>query len=195
MTNEIALRRPGRSWQFSLKSLMFLMFIVAVCAGTISISPPLAVLVVPFVAVAAVRTALCHSRVAPEEPMPSRTSGLLATFVQSLLLLMALSIMSFATLAAVGLATALIAATLAVRVVTAVGIKLRALAPQARRCAWALWRGLRSVVRQIRPYQILSWFRARAVIVTAELYVASRRLLRQCWCAEGECHTTRTEPL
>jgi len=191
------LNTPSRrsSWQFSLKSLMFLMFVVALCAGTISISPPLAIVVIPYVVVAAARTALFHRRIVPDEQAQRTAPGLLATFVRSLLLLVALTIMCLATMAAVGTATALIAATLAVRILAAICVRLGALAPQARRSASVLWRGLRSAVQHIHPYEILTSVRSRALVVTTEFYFASCRLLRQCWRAEGVTQATRTEPL
>ena len=195
MGNDHAAPRRVRRWQFSLKSLMFLTLIVALCAGLVSISPALAIVVVPYVVAAAARTSLLHVRSVDRDQDSRAAPGLLVTFGQSLLLLIALTLVCIAALAGAGMAAALIVMTFALRVLAAASVLVRACAPKARCIASAVWREGIALVRRTHPSQILKWVRAQAVAVTAFLFALIRVLFRRCWCAEGATQPTRTEPL
>ena len=96
---------PG-TCQFSLQSMVFVTFVTAVCAATIGVSAALAAIFVPVIAIAAVRTL---RRVAATR-LHERcwATGYCATYCQSIGLIISLTAVSCATIAAGVLAVTLV---------------------------------------------------------------------------------------
>jgi hypothetical protein len=191
------------NWQFSLKSLMFVTTLVAICAALVQIALPLAVVIIPLIGAAWIRTVLVVAR--PNVDIPQNgPPKLVATFCYSLWLIVAMIFLCLATIALAGIAAVLIATTIASRVFKTCGKLVRPVAKRAGQLALAMWYARREMYSRFKPGAVLDWLRFWAVAGTLALVTASRRLLRQYWCGapptgfvrSESCHgTTRTEPL
>jgi hypothetical protein len=95
MTSHDQLQR-GR-WQFSLRTLLFLMSIVAICSMLIGVSAVLAIVVVPFFTLALIRTLRLNQPLPDEAGSERKRRGLFATFFASFVLIITLVAVSIAT--------------------------------------------------------------------------------------------------
>jgi hypothetical protein len=166
------------SWQFSLKGLMFVTTIVAICAALFGVSMLLAAILVPLIVAGFMRTI----RVATQHETTGCTKpGLFVTFCNSVALVVATIAVGLATMA-----VAAVAGTLAAIMVTA--HVLRA----ARPIYWPLTRVLLALLirarntairmmSRIQPVAVLRWLQVHAVAKTLSLLATNRRLFQQCW--------------
>ncbi len=99
-----AQRDYSQKWQFSVRGLMFITVVVAICAALAGVSPVLAVALLPLMVVGLIRTAR-----AP------KGSGLFVTFCESLVLAVLFIVVSAAALAVACVAGSLIVAGVAFR--------------------------------------------------------------------------------
>jgi hypothetical protein len=191
------------NWQFSLKSLMFVTTLVAVCAALVQIALPLAVAIIPLIGAAWVRTVLVVARPKADN-MHHGPPRLVATFCYSLWLIVAMILLCLATITLAGIAAMLIAMTIAGRVLKTCSTRVWPVAKRAGQLALTIWCGRREIYSRLKPGPVLDWLRVWAVAGTLALVSASCRLFRQYWCgaspaglvASESCHgTTRTDPL
>jgi hypothetical protein len=192
MTSNIVSARQYASWQFSLKSLMFVTMIVAVCAALVNISAVLAIFLIPLIVVGLLRTVRVVTR-AETRGIREAVPGLFATFCRSIVIIIATIGVGVATVSFAGVAAALIAVMLVIHVLRAAGVLSHPLLIRAgkgliklAKCSW-------TTVTRINPVAILRWLQAHAVAGTLSLYAVGRRLFRQWWSVESQIQ--RTEPL
>jgi hypothetical protein len=179
MAPESYAKHRAQSWTFSLKGLMFVTFVVAVSSALVGISVVLAVVLLPLIAMALVRTARVSRRYATVEAQDGRHPGLTATFFQSLALVICLLMVSCAAFFAGWIAAALI-------VLGAAGQLCRRAVPVLRRFTTRLWliaaRGWRETERvRVKFGPLFCWIRARAIDGAMLLASASRLLFQRCW--------------
>jgi hypothetical protein len=171
--------RQCSKWQYSLKSLMFVTTLVAVCAALVQIALPLAVITIPLIAAALVRTMLMTSRRSASDGARPR---LIATFCYSVCLLVVTILMCLAAASLAGIAAALIATTIVRCVFTSAGTLVRPIVTRAWLLLLAVWNHRAEIVSRLRPGAILDWLQLWSVVGTLYLLSLSRRLFRQCWC-------------
>jgi hypothetical protein len=189
------------SWQFSLKSLLFVTTVVAICAALVYIALPLAVLAIPFVAAALVRTMFVTSRQDAKDTHGPRPT-LFATFCFSIFLIVATIMMSLAATALAGIAASLFALAIVRRVLSRVVTLIRPVAVRLWQLMIAVWKSRKELIARLESVAILDSLQLWSVAATLSLVSASRRLFRQCWCppraafdsSNGHA-TTRTDPL
>jgi hypothetical protein len=169
--------RRGHSLQFSLRTLMFVMLIVAVCAALIHISAVLAIGTAPFILGALVRTMLVQSHVDASDRSAGTASGLVVTFFRSMLILVGLIFICGATTAA---GAVLVSMTIIDRAFIAISRLFQLSAPYARKFLWILWVGFRGLASQIDLGKTLHWIRLQSVTATVWLLSVSRILFRRC---------------
>lgn len=167
-------------WQFSLRTLLFLMSIVAFCSMLIGVSAILATVIVPFFAMALVRT-LRTRRPLADEAIERRRRGLMTTFCASLVLIVTLLAVSAAT-AVFALATAtLIALDFAARGCRPVFARLQPVLKQAWRMTRVAFRHLASLGSYSNIQRALDWSSATALLGTRYLVAATGILHRRYW--------------
>jgi hypothetical protein len=151
-------------WQFSLRTLLFLTSIVALCSMLIGVSAILAIVIVPFFAMALVRTLRTNRPLADEASIERRRRGLLATFCASLVLIVTLFAVSVAT-ALFALATAsLIVLDSVARCCKPVIARLQPIIKHAWRMSHVAVRHLASLASYTNIQRALNWSSANAIL-------------------------------
>jgi hypothetical protein len=173
--------QPYGAWQFSLRSLMFVTMIVAVCAALVNISLVLAVLLIPLIATGLVRTMRVVMRHEAVGQRNGAVPGLFATLCQSIAILVAMIAVGAATVASAGLTATLIALMIVVHVFRAARVAYRPVTTRASRVLRNLLLRCWAVVSRIKPIAILRWLQLHAVSFTLALFGVCRRLYRQNW--------------
>ena len=192
MTSNVMYARPYGSWQFSLKSLMFVTMVVAVCAALIHISVALAVLLIPLFAAGLLRTIRVVTR-AETEGVRQKAPGLFVTFCRSIALIVAMIAMGMTAISFAVVTAILIAVMVVIHVCRATGVLYHPIVNRARRGLFKLGKWCWSTLTRIRPVAIVRWFQAHAVTSTLSLFAVCRRLSRQWWSTES--YARRTDPL
>jgi hypothetical protein len=192
MTSNVVHARKYANWQFSLKSLMFVTMIVAVCAALVNISAALAVLLIPLIVAGLVRTVRVVTR-AEADGVREAVPGLFATFCRSIAIIIAMIGVGVATVSFAGVAAALIAVMIVIHILRAAGVLSHPLLVRARQGLIKLAKWSCTTATRIKPLAILRWLQAHAVACTLSLLAACRRLFRQWWSTESQ--VKRTEPL
>jgi hypothetical protein len=173
--------RFGQAWKFSLKGLMFLTFVVAVCSALVGASPVLAIIVVPLIAAALIRMIRVNQRIAGTTNDRTHRRGLFTSFCRSLALILCLLVVfttaSFAA-CVVGLLIALGAAARLCRPLVAI---VRRYATIAWRVASSVWRSVRRRTHGVEVSHLFGLVRSHAVRGTALLIAACRVLIRHFW--------------
>jgi hypothetical protein len=199
-TNVMSARRHG-VWQFSLKSLMFVTMVVAVCAALVHISIPLAVLFIPLITAGLLRTLRVVTR---SEANGAREAvpGVFATFCRSIALMVAMIGAGAAAISFAGVSAVLMAVMVIIHVCRATGIVSHPILSRVRRGLLKLGRWCWMALSRIKPVAVLRWFQARMVARTLSLFAICRRLSRQWWCCPPTAaftstgsHAGRTDPL
>jgi hypothetical protein len=178
MTSDLGSTRHEGAWQFSLKSLMFVTTIVAICAALVSISIVLAVVFVPLIVAGLART--IHV-VAQQARTGSKKPGLVVTFCNSIALVVATISVGLATISVAAMAAVLAAMMVTIHVLRAARPIYQ---PLARRLGQLLLqtRGVVfAFVSRIQLVGVLRWLQVHAVARTLTLLSTSRRLFQQCW--------------
>ncbi|HJQ81672.1 MAG TPA: hypothetical protein VJ828_17040 [Lacipirellulaceae bacterium] len=156
------------------------MSIVAFCSMLIGVSAILATVIVPFLAMALVRT-LRTRRPLADEAIERRRRGLMTTFCASLVLIVTLLAVSAAT-AVFALATAtLIALDFAARGCRPVFARLQPVLKQAWRMTRVAFRHLASLGSYSNIQRALDWSSATALLGTRYLVAATGILHRRYW--------------
>jgi hypothetical protein len=176
--------RPARTWTFSLKGLMFLTFVVAVSAALIGASAVLAVLLLPFIVAALVRTARVRRQINIVEKQHPAQRGLFATFCQSLILIMSLVIVSSIAVFVACCAGLLILLGVVARFCQPAIAFLRGGAARVWPLVLRVWRRVVLLASHVSFGAIFLWVRDRAVNGALLLISVSRILLRRCWYPE-----------
>jgi hypothetical protein len=199
-TNVLCVRQHG-AWQFSLKSLMFVTMVVAICAALVHISLALAVVLIPLIAAGLVRTIRVVTRTeatGDREAVP----GLFATFCRSIALIIAMIGVGVAAISFAGVTAVLIAVMVVIHVFRATGILYHPIMNRTRLGSIKLARWTWKTLTRIKPVGILRWIQAYAVAGTLSLFGICRRLWQQWWCYKpsaapvtGASHARRTDPL
>jgi hypothetical protein len=175
---------PVQTWTFSLKSLMFLTFVVAVSAALIGASGVLAVLLLPFIVAALVRTARIRRQIVIVEQQHPAQGGLFATFCQSLILFMSLVIVSSIAFFVACCAGLLILLGVVARFCQPAITFLRGVVARVWPLVLSVWRRVVLLASHLSFGAIFLWVRERTVNGTVLLVSASRILLRRCWYPE-----------
>jgi hypothetical protein len=166
-------------WQFSLRTLLFLMSVVALCSMLIGVSAVLAVVIVPFFTMALVRT-LRINRPQPDEASGKRR-GLFATFCASFVLIITLLTVSIAT-AFFALATAgLIVLDFVACCCKPAIARLQPVLTRAWRISRAAALRLASLGRYSNIQRALHWSSAQARLGTRYLVATTSILHRRYW--------------
>jgi hypothetical protein len=163
---------------------MFLTFIVAVCAALIGASGVLAVLLLPFIVAALVRTARVRRQIDIVEQQHAAQRGLFATFCQSLILIVSLVIVSSIAFFVACCAGLLILLGMVARFCQPAIAFLRGVAARVWPLVLRVWRRVALLASHVSFGAIFMWVRDRAVNGTLLLISASRILLRRCWYPE-----------
>jgi hypothetical protein len=167
-------------WQFSLRTLLFLTTIIAFCSMLVGVSASLAIIIVPFFAMALVRTLRTRQPLA-DEAIKRRRHGLMTTFCASLGLIVTLLAVSAAT-AVFALATAsLIALDFVARCCRPVIARLQPVLKQAWRMTRVAFRHLASLGSYSNIQRALDWSSAHALLGTRYLVAATGILHRRYW--------------
>ena len=164
----------SRKWQFSMRGLMFVTSVVAVYAALVGVSPVFAVALLPLILAAFVRTTR-----APEG------SGLFVTFCESLVVVVALIMVSAAAFALACVAGSLIVAGVSYRLCTPANGVVRASAKYVWRLVVKVLRDLQRWALRVKPDSIYDRVCAYSMTATVILADATRRLFRRCWYPEG----------
>jgi hypothetical protein len=183
MTANVMCARQQGAWQFSLKSLLFMTMIVAVCAALVHISIALAVVFIPLIVAGLFRTIRVVVRfdaTAARKAAP----GQFATFCRSISLIVAMIGISAATLFLAGVAAMLIAVMIGIHVCRATGVIYHPIFSRARRGLFGLAKWCGRAFSQIKPVAIVRWSQAHAVAGTLSLFALCRRLSCQWWCCQ-----------
>ena len=173
--------RHRRGWQFSLRTLLFLTTIVAFCAMLIGVSAVLAIVIVPFFAMALVRTMHTCRAHADESSNERKRRGLLATFCASLVLLITLVAVSVATALFAVAAAALLSLDFVARCSKPVIARLQPARKQASRMTRAAVRRLASLGSYSNIQRALHWSSANAKVGTRYLVATTSILHRRYW--------------
>jgi hypothetical protein len=170
-----------KRWQFSLRTLLFLMSIVALCSMLIGVSAVLAIVIVPFFVFALVRTLRINAPATDEEHIARQRRGLMATFCASLVLILTLLAVSFATVVFALMAASLVVLDLVARYCKPIVANLQ---PVFRRAWWIAVRTGRAVA-SLASYsniqRFLNWSSGNAMLATRYLVAATGILHRRCW--------------
>jgi hypothetical protein len=170
-----------RRWTFSLKGLMFLTLVVAVCSAIVGAAPAAAVIFVPLTVAALLRTMRVRQRMAAVEHECGGRRGLFATFCQSLALItFLLIVLTAAFLSACG-AGILIALGAASRLSHPLVMVLRRLVVRAWHVGATVWNSVRMRTRGLTLADVFGVVRSYAIRATVLLFSASRLLVRRCW--------------
>ena len=179
-------RGLARRWQFNLATLMFATFVVALCATLMRISPALAVVALPLVFAALVRTIRARRQSAAAAEDQSHTSvGLFRTFWRSVGVVLSLILISFVAASVTSLAVALVLVDVAARVCRPVIVALWSSCVFLYMKARAGWNWLRPRLPELSVKATFEWARGQAVTNAAQLVRANRRLLARFWYPEA----------
>ena len=181
MHANVDVMRSHRKWTFSLKSLMFLTSIVAVCSALIGVSAVLAVLCLPLIAAALVRTVRASTRTGGGD----QRRGLLATFCDSLVIVLCLIGASVTAFMAACCALALIVLCIAVRVCKPIAAVLSVGAKYLSQSMIQIWQYLKSPSFHAKSADAFDLVRAAAVTATVSRFSTCRALLRRWWYPEA----------
>jgi hypothetical protein len=166
-----------RKWTYSLKSLMFLTSVVAVCSALIGVSMVLAVFCFPFVAAALMRTMRIQGRASVGE----QHHGLFVTFCQSLLIFASLISVSAIAFMVACCAGALIVLGVAVHLFKPVAKALWTGLSHLLQFMIRLWENFRSPAFQDNAVAVYKSIRAIAVMATVSLVASSNILFQRWW--------------
>ena len=201
MTTNVTCAREHGAWQFSLKSLMFVTMVVAICAALVHISVALAIVLIPLIAAGLVRTIRVVTQT-EAKGVREGAPGLVVTFCRSIALIIAMMGVSVAAISFAGITAVLIAMMVVIHVFRATGILYHPIMNRARLGSFKLAKWSWKTLTRIKPVAILRWFQAHAVAGTLSLFAVGRRLLRQWWCCQpsiasvaADSHARRTDPL
>jgi hypothetical protein len=179
MTSQDPLQRGP--WQFSLRTLLFLMSVVAFCSMLIGVSAVLAIVVVPFFAMALIRTLRLNQPLPDGAGSERKRRGLFATFFASFVLIITLVAVSIAT-AGFALATAgLIVLDLVARCSTPVIARLQLVLKRVWRMSRVATGHLASFASYSNIRRALHWTSAHARSGTRQLVAATGVLHRRYW--------------
>jgi hypothetical protein len=168
-------------WQFSLRTLLFLMSVVALCSMLIGISAVLAIVIVPFFAMALVRTLRINRPLPDASGAERKRRGLFATFCASFVLIVTLLTVSIAT-AFFALATAgLIVLDFVARCCKPAIARLQPVLTRAWRISRAAALRLASVASYSNIQRAIHWTSAQARLGTRYLVAATSLLHRRYW--------------
>ena len=180
MHTQIEERLCRRKWSYSLKSLMFLSFIVAICSAIIGVSLVLAAVCLPFIAGALIRTIRIHGRTTVAEPPPR----LFATFCHSLAIvvcLVAVSAIAFVVACCAGMLIMLgIVGHLCRPVAALMSVCVR----HVLHISMNVWHHLRSPAVHAKIAEVFLMIRDLAVAATRSLISICRTLWRRWWYPE-----------
>jgi hypothetical protein len=177
--NNIAGKRDHQArWQFNLRGLMFLMFVVALCAWLVGISILLGIVCVPVIAAAAVRAVRVRRPFLTDEQRRRTAPGLFTAFGKSVAILLSLFTVFAATSAVACLAAGLV-------LLETVNYVSRPV--QAMLCRWivigwsaaiVLFRRVRRCAPRIVLARVVAGARHRAVRRTASFIQLTSTLLK-----------------
>lgn len=181
---------------------MFVTMVVAVCAALVHISAVLAVMLVPLIAAALVRTVRVVTREETARHAGRAAPGLFATFCQSVAILIAMIAVGITAVSFAGITGLLIAVMVVIHVFRAARVVYRPVTNRIGFVLRSLAEQCRAIVSRIKPVAILRWLQLQAVTGTLWLFRVCRRLFRQSWSglppagvAAAKHHASRTEPL
>jgi hypothetical protein len=181
MTNLSQQATKHLRWRFSLRSLMFLTFVVAICAGLAGLAPVLAAVGIPFIVAAYLRTVGATRAMPTDLSQLKKRPGLFKTFCASIALFVALVVASAATAAIAGVVVSLSLIAAAWRL----GKALRNNSSNWASFGWTIIREVSKYVRRCAvlfpPGALFVWSRERAFAAMTFLFGASRRLFWNCW--------------
>ena len=171
--------------QFSLRSLFFVTFVAALCAALVRASPILAVVFVPLVALALVRTMRAAATNSLAEPDHGEAHGLLSTFCQSIVLIFSLIVVFAATMVTAGIASTFLVLGQVARLCPPTYAFLRACIVHGWRLTVAIWKKCDSLASYLQIGRAFCGIRDRAICGTAYFARLNRRLLRQFCFTDG----------
>jgi hypothetical protein len=172
--------RCCRIWSYSLKSLMFLSFVVAICSAIIGISIVLAAVCLPFIVAALVRTMRIRGRTtAGKQP-----SGMFATFCRSLAIVFCLIVVSAIAFVVACGAAVLILLGVVRHLLRPVAVLLRASVRHLSHISIIVWNHLGSPLLHAKIAKDFLMTRNLAITTTRALFSVYRKLWRRCWYPE-----------
>jgi hypothetical protein len=161
--------------------MLFLMSVVALCSMLIGVSAVLAIFVVPFFAMALVRTLRINRPLADRAGIEGKRRGLFATFCASFFLIITLLTVSIATVL-VALATAgLMVLDLVARSSKPAIARLQPVLTRAWRMSRAVALRLASLASYSNIERAIHWTSAHARLGTRYLVAATSVLHRRYW--------------
>ena len=178
---QVSDRHRGSRWQFSLRTLLFLMSVVAFSSMLVGLSAVLAVVIVPFFAIALVRTLRINGQAADDAGREQRRRGLVATFFGSLVLILTLLVVSIATALFACVAAFLVVLDLMARFCKPFVARSWPVLQRAGRIALPAARRVASLVSYSNMQRFLNWTSAYAMLATRHLVAATSVLHRRYW--------------
>ncbi|MEX2317263.1 MAG: hypothetical protein WD669_08935 [Pirellulales bacterium] len=167
-----------RRWQFSLRGLMFVTAVVCFWSALVHASLVLAIIVMPLLLAALVRTVrIAGSRQTEMRPRTWR-HGLFGTFCTSLQLVAALIAVSGGVAAAGFLIIGLLLLGFAVRLCAPLGRFLWRVAMDVSRFSALLWKRVQPNLARVEPRAVIPWAIALAVAGTRRLVETAERLIK-----------------
>ena len=180
MHTHIADSRCCRKWSYSLKSLMFVSFVVAICSAIIGVSVVLATVCLPFILGAFVRTMRIHGKTTAGEQSP----GLFVTFCRSLTIEFCLIAVSAIAFMVAGCAGVLIILGIVRRLLRLVAVLLSVIVRHLSHISTKVWHHVRSPAVHATIAEVFFIIRELAITTTRSLFSASRTLWRRWWFPE-----------
>jgi hypothetical protein len=172
--------RCCRKWSYSLKSLMFLSFVVAICSAIIGVSVVLAAVCVPFIVGALVRTMRIHGQTTTSEQPP----GLFATFGRSLAIVFCLIAVSAIAVMVACCAGVLIMLGIVRHLLRPAAVLLSVSIRQLSYVSINIWHHLGSPIVQAKVVEAFYMIRGLTITTTLSLFSACRTLWRRWWYPE-----------
>lgn len=165
-------------WQYSLRSLMFVTMVVAVCAAIVRMSPLCALFFVPVLAAGLLRTVRIQMSMAGPQATPA--PRLFVVFCQSVGLIVSFLLVSLTAVAAAGAVAVYLVIVLAGHIVRAAHKVYWPTVKLAARTVQAIWRRRGQWGAHRAPGRIDRRLAARSVAGMLWLFALSRQLFRQC---------------
>jgi len=166
-----------QKWSYSLKSLLFLSFAVAICSALIGVSVVLGSACLPLITGALVRTARIHG----QRPADRKPPGLFATFCRSLVLVVCLTALSAIALVVACCAGVLITLGVFGRLLRSGAVLLHAVVTRLWLFSVTVSRPFTSHAVHAKVAVVFANTRELTVTATEALISACRTLWRRSW--------------
>jgi hypothetical protein len=170
-------KRCCRKWSYSLKSLMFVSFVVAIGSAIVGVSVVLAAVCLPFIVGALVRTMRIHRQTTASEPSP----GLFVTFCRSLTIefcLVAVLVIAFIVACCAGV---MIILGIIQHLLKPIAALLSVIVRNLSHISTTVWHYVRSPAFHATIAEVFFVIRDLTITTTRSLFSACRSLWRHWW--------------